>query len=61
VGITYAGKRLTGIAGTPPALLNPPEGCRFRDRCPYAYEKCLEEPPFIEVDPGHFVACWKEI
>jgi peptide/nickel transport system ATP-binding protein len=61
VGVTYAGKRLTGIAGTPPALLHPPEGCRFRDRCPYAYEKCLEEPPFIEVDPGHFVACWKEI
>ncbi len=60
VGITYAGKRLTGIAGTPPALLNPPEGCRFRDRCPFAFEKCLEEPPFVEVDPGHFVACWKE-
>jgi len=61
VGVTYAGKRLSGIAGTPPALLNPPKGCRFRARCPYAFEKCLEEPPFIEVDPGHFVACWKEI
>ena len=61
VGVTYSGKRLAGIAGTPPALLNPPEGCRFRDRCPFAYEKCLEEPPFIEVDPGHFTACWKEI
>ena len=61
VGVTYAGKRLTGIAGTPPALLNPPEGCRFRDRCPYAFEKCLEEPPFIEVDTDHLVACWKEI
>ncbi len=61
VGVTYAGKRLTGIAGTPPALLNPPEGCRFRERCPYAFEKCLEEPPFIEVEPEHFVACWKEI
>lgn len=60
VGVTYAGKRLTGIAGTPPALLKPPEGCRFRDRCPFAFEKCLEEPPFVEVDPGHFVACWKE-
>jgi len=61
VGVTYAGKRLAGIAGTPPALLHPPEGCRFRDRCPFAYEKCLEEPPFIEVDPGHYTACWKEI
>jgi peptide/nickel transport system ATP-binding protein len=61
VGVTYAGKRLTGIAGTPPALLNPPEGCRFRDRCPFAYEKCLEEPPFVEIEPEHFTACWKEI
>jgi peptide/nickel transport system ATP-binding protein len=25
-----------------------------------AYEKCLEEPPFLEVEKGHFVACWKE-
>jgi peptide/nickel transport system ATP-binding protein len=61
VGVTYSGKRRAGSAGTPPALLHPPEGCRFRDRCPFAYEKCLEEPPFIEVDPGHFTACWKEI
>jgi len=61
VGVTYSGKRLSGIAGTPPALLHPPEGCRFRDRCPFAFEKCLEEPPFIEVEPGHFTACWKEI
>jgi len=61
VGVTYSGKRLEGIAGTPPALLNPPTGCRFRDRCPFAYEKCLEEPPFVEVDPGHYTACWKEI
>jgi len=61
VGVTYAGKRLTGIAGTPPALLHPPEGCRFRERCPFAFEKCLEEPPFIEVEPEHFVACWKEV
>jgi peptide/nickel transport system ATP-binding protein len=61
VGVTYTGKRLTGIAGTPPALLNPPEGCRFRDRCPFAYEKCLEEPPFVEIAPGHQTACWKEI
>jgi peptide/nickel transport system ATP-binding protein len=60
VGVTYSGKRLEGIAGTPPALLNPPTGCRFRDRCPFAYEKCLEEPPFIEIDPGHYAACWKE-
>lgn len=60
VGVRYAEKRLQGIPGNPPLLLNPPSGCRFRDRCPLAYERCLEEPPFIEVEKNHFVACWKE-
>jgi peptide/nickel transport system ATP-binding protein len=60
VGVRYAEKRLTGIPGSPPLLLNPPIGCRFRERCPVAFEKCLEEPPFIEIEKGHFVACWKE-
>jgi len=60
VGVKYSEKRLTGIPGNPPLLINPPTGCRFRERCPIAFEKCLEEPPFIEVDKGHHVACWKE-
>jgi ABC-type antimicrobial peptide transport system ATPase subunit len=38
--------------------LNPPVGCRFYDRCPFAFERCREDPPFEEVVPGHFVACW---
>jgi peptide/nickel transport system ATP-binding protein len=59
VGVRYADKRLAGIPGNPPSLLGAPTGCRFRDRCPLAYEKCLEEPPFVEVEPDHFVACWK--
>jgi peptide/nickel transport system ATP-binding protein len=59
VGVRYAESKLAGIPGTPPSLLRPPQGCRFRDRCPLAYEKCLEEPPFTEVAPEHFVACWK--
>jgi peptide/nickel transport system ATP-binding protein len=59
VGVRYEEKKLTGIAGRPPSLLNPPTGCRFRDRCPFAFDKCVEEPPFLEVHPGHFVACWK--
>ncbi len=59
VGVRYATKRLTGIPGRPPALLNPPAGCRFRDRCPLAFDRCAEEPPFVEVAPGHQVACWK--
>jgi len=60
VGVRCFERRLKGIPGNPPMLLVPPKGCRFRDRCPLAYAKCLEEPPFIEIEPGHHVACWKE-
>lgn len=59
VGVRYSGKRLTGIAGSPPALLDPPPGCRFRDRCPLAFDKCAEQPPFVEIAENHKVACWK--
>ncbi len=59
VGVRYAEKRLSGIPGRPPSLLEPPTGCRFRTRCPLAFEKCGEEPPFAEVAPGHAAACWK--
>ncbi len=60
IGVKYAEKRLMGIPGSPPLLLDPPIGCRFRERCPVAFEKCLDVPPFIEIEKGHFVACWKE-
>lgn len=59
VGVKYAENKLAGIPGKPPMLLNPPQGCRFRDRCEVADEKCLEEPPFIELEKDHFVACWR--
>ncbi|GAA3817191.1 ABC transporter ATP-binding protein [Sphaerisporangium flaviroseum] len=60
VGVRYADKRLSGIPGSPPSLLDPPSGCRFRDRCPLAFAKCAEEePPVVEMEPDHFVACWK--
>jgi peptide/nickel transport system ATP-binding protein len=59
VGVRYAEKRLAGIPGRPPSLLNPPTGCRFRDRCPLAFEKCGEEPPFVEIEPGRYAACWR--
>jgi peptide/nickel transport system ATP-binding protein len=61
IGVKFSEQRLTGIPGNPPMLLDPPQGCRFHDRCPVAFDKCLEEPPFIEVELGHFVACWKEV
>lgn len=60
IGVRYSENRLTGIPGNPPLLIDPPTGCRFRDRCPLAYEKCLQEPPFVEIEKGHQVACWKE-
>jgi peptide/nickel transport system ATP-binding protein len=59
VGVRHDETTLTGIPGRPPSLVNPPEGCRFRDRCPFARDKCAETPPFQEVEPGHQVACWK--
>ena len=61
VGVKYAEKKLTGIPGNPPLLLDPPTGCRFRERCPVAFAKCLEDPPFIEIEPEHLVACWREV
>ena len=60
IGVKYSQQRLEGIPGKPPLLLHPPEGCRFRERCPLAHEKCLQAPPFMEVEPGHFIACWAE-
>ncbi len=59
VGVRYETKKLVGIPGSPPSLLNPPTGCRFRARCPLAFAKCAEEPPFIKIANDHEVACWK--
>ncbi|PLJ78389.1 ABC transporter ATP-binding protein [Infirmifilum sp. SLHALR2] len=51
-------RQLKPIPGSPPNLLNPPRGCRFHPRCPFATDKCRsEEPQLREVSPGHFVAC----
>lgn len=47
-----------GIPGRPPALKNPPPGCRFAPRCPKATDCCRSEvPKFREVKPGRFAAC----
>ncbi len=52
-------ERLESIPGMVPSLINPPPGCRFYPRCPYATDICRrEEPSMIEVEPRHRVACW---
>ncbi len=45
------------ITGRPPSLIDLPTGCRFADRCPFRFEKCVEEPPLFDKD-GRKVKCW---
>jgi oligopeptide/dipeptide ABC transporter ATP-binding protein len=46
------------LEGDLPSPLNPPLGCRFHTRCPYAEERCtMEEPKWREVEPAHWVSC----
>jgi peptide/nickel transport system ATP-binding protein len=51
---------LVPIDGVPPSLLDPPMGCRFAERCPFAEPRChSEQPPLIAVAEGHLTACWR--
>ena len=52
-------ERLSPIEGTPPSLINPPSGCAFHPRCPYAFEPCLTEVPPLRrpVPEAHLDAC----
>ena len=51
-------KELAVIKGDIPSAINPPSGCKFHTRCKYATDKCKDVvPEWLELDPGHFVAC----
>jgi oligopeptide/dipeptide ABC transporter ATP-binding protein len=53
-----ATKKRIILKGDVPGPINPPSGCRFHTRCPYAFARCSEEEPVMrEVRPGHHVAC----
>ena len=46
------------IQGEVPSAINPPSGCRFNPRCPFAFDRCkVDEPKLVERGPGHFVSC----
>jgi peptide/nickel transport system ATP-binding protein len=57
-------ERLVQIAGQPPSLLNPPNGCRFHPRCPYVMDVCLTKEPVLAAVPGsptHLQACHLDV
>jgi len=54
-------EKLASIAGAPPSLINLPQGCKFRPRCPHAFSKCTEHPPLqnrVGDSPPHLDRCW---
>jgi oligopeptide/dipeptide ABC transporter ATP-binding protein len=56
-------ERLHSIEGAPPSLIQLPKGCKFRPRCPHAFDKCMEEPGLenrVET-PGHLDRCWLDV
>ena len=59
--VTGPRRVLAPLKGEPPNLVDPPTGCRFHPRCPFADQRCREENPALEIiDPqsGYGVACW---
>jgi peptide/nickel transport system ATP-binding protein/oligopeptide transport system ATP-binding protein len=54
------GDYLKTIPGSVPGLYDFISGCRFHERCSYAFEKCAQkEPNLLEIESGHYVSCWK--
>ena len=59
--VTGEKKELAGLSGELPNLLNPPSGCRFHPRCPYATKECAtQDPPIVRVGE-RWAACWNPL
>jgi oligopeptide/dipeptide ABC transporter ATP-binding protein len=56
-------KKLHSISGMPPSLINLPRGCKFRPRCPHAFDKCEQEPELVaRVEESHHLdRCWLSV
>jgi peptide/nickel transport system ATP-binding protein len=58
---SFRRKRVKGIPGSPPNLLNPPSGCRFHPRCGLAMDVCkTEDPPQVGDDLKYSMCFWAE-
>jgi oligopeptide/dipeptide ABC transporter ATP-binding protein len=55
--------RLHTIKGAPPSLINLPQGCKFRPRCPHAVDRCMQEPELSNrvQETGHLDRCWLDV
>jgi oligopeptide transport system ATP-binding protein len=51
-------EKLNVIPGLPPLLLEKPRECPFKPRCPFAFDRCVENPPLLDVGVNHRSACW---
>src|SRR5919201_2030290 len=59
----YTWGLLGSITGAPPSLINLPHGCKFRPRCPHAFDKCMDEADLVNrvEEPGHLDRCWLSV
>jgi peptide/nickel transport system ATP-binding protein len=56
-GARSRGKR-SASTGDVPSPMNPPKGCRFHTRCPYAFDRCRQDEPVLrQTEEGHWAAC----
>jgi peptide/nickel transport system ATP-binding protein/oligopeptide transport system ATP-binding protein len=56
-------EKLHSIKGAPPSLINVPRGCKFRPRCPHAFDKCIDEPELVNrvEHVAHLDRCWLSV